>query len=224
NQLLEAINTGLQVLQQLRINFPETPSQLDIQLELDAITSLFSEKQITDLIHLPEMTEPDKLAAMQILSKIAITAYIAAPNLMPLLVAKQVNLSIQYGNAFVSPFAYANFGLILCGLVGNIESGYQFGQLALGMLSQSNSHSLKARTLNIVNNFIIHWKEHARVLLKPLLEGYQSGLETGDLEFAAYCAYTYCFQSYANGKELVEVERDMVIYGEAIHQIKQETA
>lgn len=224
NQLLEAINTGLQVLQQLRINFPETPSQLDIQLELDAITSLFSEKQITDLILLPEMTEPDKLAAMQILSKIAITAYIAAPNLMPLLVAKQVNLSIQYGNAFVSPFAYANFGLILCGLVGNIESGYQFGQLALGMLSQSNSHSLKARTLNIVNNFIIHWKEHARVILKPLLEGYQSGLETGDLEFAAYCAYTYCFQSYANGKELVEVERDMVTYGEAIHQIKQETA
>ncbi|MHC5828380.1 MAG: hypothetical protein ACYT04_73915, partial [Nostoc sp.] len=60
--------------------------------------------------------------------------------------------------------------------------------------------------------------------MKPLLEGYQSGLETGDLEFAAYCAYTYCFQSYANGKELVEVERDMVIYGEAIHQIKQETA
>ncbi|MEH2320033.1 AAA family ATPase [Nostoc sp.] len=224
NQLLKAINTGLQVLQQLRINFPETPNQLDIQLELDAITSLFSEKQITDLIHLPQMTEPDKLAAMQILSKIAITAYIAAPNLMPLLVAKQINLSIQYGNAFVSPFAYANFGLILCGLVGNIESGYQFGQLALGMLSQSNSHSLKARTLNIVNNFIIHWKEHARVLLKPLLEGYQSGLETGDLEFAAYCAYTYCFQSYANGKELVEVERDMVIYGEAIHQIKQETA
>ena len=224
NQLLKAINTGLQVLQQLGISFPETPSQLDIQLELDAITSLFSEKQITDLIHLPEMTEPDKLAAMQILSKIAITAYIAAPNLMPLLVAKQVNLSIHYGNAFVSPFAYANFGLILCGLVGNIESGYQFGQLALGMLSQSNSHSLKARTLNIVNNFIIHWKEHARVLLKPLLEGYQSGLETGDLEFAAYCAYTYCFQSYANGKELVEVERDMVTYGEAIYQIKQETA
>ncbi|MEH1770882.1 MAG: AAA family ATPase [Nostoc sp.] len=224
NQLLKAINTGLQVLQQLGISFPETPNQLDIQLELDAIISLFSEKQIADLIHLSEMVEPNKLAAMRILSKIAITAYIAAPNLMPLLVAKQVNLSIEYGNASMSPFAYANFGLILCGLVGNIESGYQFGQLALKMLSQPNSHSLKARILNIVNNFIIHWKEHAKVLLKPLLEGYQSGLETGDLEFAAYCAYTYCFQSYANGKELVEVERDMVIYGEAIYQIKQETA
>jgi predicted ATPase len=42
NQLLEAINTALQVLQQFGISFPETPSQSDIQLELDAITSLSS--------------------------------------------------------------------------------------------------------------------------------------------------------------------------------------
>ncbi|MCP6762973.1 MAG: AAA family ATPase, partial [Fischerella sp. CENA71] len=224
SQLLEAINTALKALQKLGVSFPNTPSQADILLELDAITSLLSDKQITDLIHLPEMSELEKLAVMRILSKIAISAYIAAPNLMPLLVSKQVNLSIQYGNAFVSPFAYANFGLILCGIVGNIEAGYQFGQLALAMLSQMNSHPLKARTLNIVNNFIIHRKEHARQLLKPLLEGYQSGLETGDLEFAAYCAYTYCFQSYVNGEELVEVERNMGIYGKAIHQIKQKVA
>jgi len=224
NQPLKAINTGLQVLQQLGISFPKTPNQLDIQLELDAITSLLSKKQIEDLIHLPEMTKPDKLAAMRILSSITIAAQIAAPNLIPLLASKQVNLSIQYGNAFVSPFAYATFGLVLCGMLGNIEFGYQFGQLALRMLSQPHTNVLRARVLLIVNDFIIHWKEHTRVLLEPLLEGYQIGLETGDLESAAYCAYTYCFQSYANGKELLEVEHDMVTYGEAIHQIKQETA
>ena len=221
--LSDAIHTGLQVLQQLGVSLPEQPSQTDIQLELSTITAPLSRKTIEDLIYLPEMTDPDKLAAMQILSRISIPAYITAPNLMPLLVSKQVKLSMQYGNTLISPYAYANFGLILCGVVGDIETGYQFGQLALRLLSQSNSHALKARTLNIVNNFIIHWKEHARVLLTPLLEGYQSGLETGDLEFAAYCAYTYCFQSYANGKELGEVERNLVIYGEVIYQIKQET-
>jgi PAS domain S-box-containing protein len=233
SQPLKAIDTALQVLQQLGFSFPDKPIQSDIQLELDMIASHFSEQSMSndkplrvyeDLAHLPQMTEPDKLAAMRILSSITIAAQIAAPNLTPLLASKQVNLSIQYGNAFMSPFAYATFGLILCGMVGNIESGYQFGQLALRLLSQPHTHALRARTLLIVNNFIIHWKEHTRELLKPLLEGYQIGLETGDLESAAYCAYTYCFQSYANGKELVEVEHDMVIYGEVIHQIKQETA
>ncbi|MBE9230089.1 serine/threonine protein kinase, partial [Phormidium sp. LEGE 05292] len=177
-----------------------------------------------DLIYLPEMTEQNLLAAMRILSGITIAAQIAAPNLIPLLAAKQVNLSIQHGNAFTSPFAYATFGLILCGVVSNIEMGYQFGQLALKLLSQPYTSALRARTLLLVNDFIIHWKKHTRELLKPLLEGYQIGLETGDLESAAYCVYTHCFQCYANGKELIEVERDMAIYGEAIHRIKQKTA
>ncbi|MEH2066453.1 MAG: AAA family ATPase [Nostoc sp.] len=224
NQLLEAINTGLQVLQQLGISFPETSTQSDIQLELDAIASLIGEKPIEDLLHLPEMTEPHKLAAMRILSSITIAAYVAAPDLMPLLVSKQVNLSIQSGNAVVSPFAYAFYGLILCGTSGNIEIGYEFGQLALNLLSHLNVHSLRARTLLIVNNFIIHWKEHIRNTTQPLLEAYQRGLEVGDLEFAAYCAHCYCFQSYAVGKELVEVEREMTKYNEAIRQIKQKTA
>jgi PAS domain S-box-containing protein len=224
NQLLEAINTGLQVLQQLGVSFPETPSHLDIRLDLDAIASLASVQSIRDLIHLPQMTKLDKLAAMRILSSITIAAYVAAPDLMPLLVSRQVSLSSQYGNALVSPFAYAMYGLILCGRVGNIESGYQFGQLALRLLSQSNTHSLRAKTLLIVNDFIIHWKEHVRETSKPLLEGYQSGLETGDVEFAAYCAHTYCFQSFVVGKELMEVEREMSTYNRAIRQIKQEAA
>ncbi|MEH1934230.1 MAG: AAA family ATPase [Nostoc sp.] len=224
NQPLEAINTGLQVLQQLGISFPETPTQSEIHLELDAIASLIGEKPIEDLLHLPEMTEPDKLAAMRILSSITIAAYVAAPDLMPLLVSKQVNLSIQSGNAVVSPFAYAFYGLILCGTSGNIEIGYEFGQLALNLLSHLNVHSLRARTLLIVNNFIIHWKEHIKNTTQPLLEAYQRGLEVGDLEFAAYCAHCYCFQFYAVGKELVEVELEMAKYNEAIRQIKQKTA
>jgi predicted ATPase/signal transduction histidine kinase/CheY-like chemotaxis protein/tRNA A-37 threonylcarbamoyl transferase component Bud32 len=224
SQPLKAINTGLQVLQQLGIGFPEKSSQSDIRLELDTITSRFSEKPIGDLIHLPQMTEPDKLAAMRILSSITVAAYIAAPDLMPLLASKQVNLSIQYGNAFVSPFAYATFGLILCGMVGDIESGYEFGQLALRLLSQPNTHSLKARILTMVSHFIIPWKEHIRESLEPCLEAYQSGLESGDLEFAAYGAYTYCFQSFVVGKELVELEREMTKYTDAIRQLKQQLA
>ena len=223
-QSLKAIDTGLQVLRQLGISFPKEPDQLDIQLELGTITALLNEKLIEDLIHLPKMTEPDTLAAMRILSSITIAAYTAAPDLMPLLVAKQVNLSIQYGNAFGSPFAYATFGMILCGKVGDIETGYQFGQLASSLLSQPNPYSLRARTLFIVNNCILHWKEHIRGISKPLLEVYRSGLETGDLEFAAYCIHTYCNHSYFMGRELVELERDIATYGEAIRQIKQETA
>jgi predicted ATPase len=75
--------------------------------------------------------------------------------------------------------------------------------------------------LLIVNSSIIHWKEHVRDTLQPLLEAYQCGLETGDLEFAAYGAHSYCFNSYAIGNELVQVAREMTTYNDAIRQIKQ---
>ncbi|BAY26478.1 serine/threonine protein kinase and signal transduction histidine kinase with GAF and PAS/PAC sensor [Calothrix sp. NIES-2100] len=224
NQPLQAVNTGLQILQQLGIIFLKQPSHPDVCIELDIITSFLDEKTIEDLIHLPNMVEPEKLAAMQILSDITTAAKFAAPNLLLPITSKQVNLSILYGNASVSPFSYAIFGLILCGLVGDIESGYQFGQLALGLLSQPNTHSLKARTLFMAHEHVLHWKEHIKESLEPLLEAYQIGLETGDLEFAAYCAHCYCFHLYVVGKELVEVEYAMTTYNEAISRIKQKTA
>ncbi|MBI4784870.1 MAG: AAA family ATPase [Oscillatoriophycideae cyanobacterium NC_groundwater_1537_Pr4_S-0.65um_50_18] len=221
SQPLKAINTALQILQQLGVSFPEKPSQSDIQLELDMIAFLLKEKSIKDLAHLPQMIEPKKLAAMRILSSITIAARLAAPELMPLLAAKQVNLSVQWGNAFVSPFAYATFGLVLCGRVGDIETGYQFGQLSLTLLLQPHTQSLRAKILFTVHYFIIHWKKHNRELLEPLREAHQIGLETGDLESAAYCAHTHCFQSFIVGKELVELEHEMAAYSEVIHQIKQ---
>ena len=220
NQPLKAINTRLQVLQQLGISFPQSPTLLDVRLELDAIASLIGEKPIWDLTHLPKMTDPDKLAAMRILSSLTAAAHIAAPNLLPLLASKQVNLSIQYGNASVSPFAYATFGLILCGMVEDIESGYEFGQLALELLLQLNTHSIRARTLLFANFFIIHRKKHARELQQSFLEAYQSALEIGDLEFAAYSAHGYCRYCWAIGKGLVELEREMTTYSEAIRQLK----
>ncbi|MBW4518573.1 MAG: AAA family ATPase [Scytolyngbya sp. HA4215-MV1] len=224
NQPLQAVDTGLQILQQLEITFPKQSSHPDTRTELDIITSLLDEKTIEDLSRLPNMIEAEKLAAMQILSDITIAAKFAAPNLLLLITSKQVNLSILYGNASVSPFSYTIFGLILCGLVGDIESGYQFGQLALRLLSRPNTHPLKARTLFMAYEHVLHWKEHVKESLEPLLEIYQIGLETGDLECAAYCAHCYCFQLYAVGKELAEVEYAMTTYNEAISQIKQKTA
>jgi PAS domain S-box-containing protein len=157
------------------------------------------------------------------MASIASVSYVTAPTLFPLTVLEQVNLSIKYGNSCESAFAYATYGLILCGKVGDLDSGYQFGQLALNVLEQFNAKHLKARTLFVVNVFIRHWKESARKTLKPLLEGYKSGLETGDLEYAAFCVQFYCSHSYFTGKELALFEQEIALYADVIDKLKRET-
>ena len=225
NKPLEAIETALSVLKLLGIRFPKKPTKLNIFLELVKTKLRLVGKRVEDLIDLPVMTDPDKLAAMRILSSVLSAAHFALPELLPLIAFKQVNLSIKYGNSSVSSCAYATYGVILSGeTVGDIETGYQFGQLAILLLDKFNTKELTARTIFIVNYFVKHWKEHLRETLNPLQNAYSIALETGDLEYAAYSVCVYCYHSYVLGKELATVEAEMAMYSNTLSQLKQETS
>jgi predicted ATPase len=219
NRLLEALNTGLQVLKLLGVEFPQQPTPSDIGQALSDTAAMVKDWRIEDLIDLPQMSDPYKLAAIRVLSSLFAPAYITAPELLLLTLCKQVDLSVQYGNASVSPFGYANYGLLLCGIVGDIDSGYQFGQLALTLVSKLNSQEIKAKTVVIVNIFTRHWKEHLRETLEPLVSAYSIGMETGDLEFAASGLMLYSYFAYFSGKELTVLEREIAAYRDVRIQV-----
>ena len=223
NKILEAVNIALKVLKLLGVEFPQNPSQLDIQHGLEEITSNLASQRISDLIDLPKMTDPITLAAMRLLSSIFSASFIAVPELMPLIVFKQVILSVQYGNTSLSAFAYVNYGLILCGIVGDIEAGYQFGQLALSLLDKLQAKELKTKIFTVFHATVGIWKEHVRESLPAFRSAYANGLETGDLEFASNCAYLYSFHSSFVGKQLTSLEPEMAAYSEVLGQLKQET-
>ena len=224
NKLHEALNMGLQVLTQLGVEFPDSPNPSDIGQALGETASILSGRRIEDLIDLPQMTDPHQLATIRILSSIFSPCYFAVPPLVPLVVCKQIDLSVQYGNASVSPFSYAVYSLLLCGVIGDIDSGYQFGQLALRLLSKLNAQDIATKTLHMVPAGVQHWKEHLRNILEPLLSAFSSGLETGDLEYAGYAIMVYSYCSYFLGKQLTFVEREIATYRDAILKIKQETS
>ncbi len=224
NQGLEAINTALTFLKLLGVEFPEHPRKSDIQLAMAELASNLNGRRIQDLIELPEMIDAQQIAVMHILSTITAISYLVTPELFPLIYIKQINLSLKYGNSSLSAFAYVNYGLVLTGVVGDIESAYEFGQLGVNLVEKLNAKEVKSKIILAFNTAIRHWKEHTRQILKPLLEGYYSGIETGDLEYAAYCLNAYSYSSYFVGRELTELEREMATYSNAIVQIKQEIA
>jgi len=220
--LKEAIKIGLQVLKQLGVSLPEKPSPLDIQREFEETASLYVEQEIADLINLPDMTELEPQAAIYILSSISAAAYIAAPELMLLIVLSMVNLAIKYGHATWSAFSYACHGLILCGVVQDIELGYKFGKLGLSLTKRLNATRGNARAFEVLGGHVMHWKEHFKETLPILIEGYQSGVETGEFEFAGFCAFFICDHSYFIGHELTGLEQKIATYGNAISQIRRE--
>jgi predicted ATPase/signal transduction histidine kinase/tRNA A-37 threonylcarbamoyl transferase component Bud32 len=218
----QAIKIGLQVLKLLGVILPEEPSQLDIQKGFQETASLYVEQEIEALISLPDMSEPEPQAAIYILSSISAATFIAAPELMLLVVLSMVNLSIKYGHGTWSAFSYAAYGLVLCGVVQDIELGYKFGKLSLSLTKRLNAKRGNARAFEVLGAHVMHWKEHFRETLPIVSEGYESGVETGEFEFAGYCAFFVCDHSYFIGHELTELEQKMATYGNAIGQIRRE--
>ncbi len=222
NRLMESVLTALQVLQLFGVKLPHKPRKLKVLLALAATKFTLLGKNIETLIDLPEMTELEQLAIMRIIRSVGSPAYFATPELMPLLAFEGVNLSLRYGNTAESAYGYASYGVILCGVLENIDEGYQFGKLAMNVLEQFNAKAIRAKTIFVVTSFINHWKQHVVDGLKSLSDAYQAGLETGDLEFAAYSAYVLCYHSYFAGRDLTELELEMANYRHTVAQLNQE--
>jgi PAS domain S-box-containing protein len=223
NQIKQSLNFGLDILKLLGIDLPKDPEPTEIPVAFEQTQLALQGKHIQDLIDLPNMTDPQKLAATQILLNLCPAAYMVTPVLLPLITFKQIQLALEYGNAATHTHAFANYGLILCGVMGELESGYQFGELALNLLEKLDAKHFKSMTIFVQACSIKHWKKHIKETLKPFLDSYFSGLETGDLEHAGYSAHRYCYHLYFSGSaELSRVELEMQIYGDAIENINQD--
>ena len=222
SQSEQAITTGLQVLNLLGIELPQQPSPEDIGLALNQTQSALDGKEIEELIDLPVMTAPEKLAAISILWRLMPVAYLTLPLLFPLVVLKQVNLSLQNGNCPVSAVSYAGYAVILWQLCGDIDGNYRFGQLALRLLARFNAKQLKCGVLLVVNFGTKPWKVHLKETLTPLLDAYSVGVETGDFDQSAFCAMFYLEHSFWLGKELAELDQTCAKYHQGIDQLKQE--
>ncbi|MBW4565599.1 MAG: AAA family ATPase [Mojavia pulchra JT2-VF2] len=219
----EALKAGLEVLQLLGISLVEAPSQLDVQAGLAETASRLAGQEIENLIDLPEMTETVPLAAIYILVSTVGAAFNVSPPLMVLIVCKMVNLSIAHGNAIWSLLGYAAYGMMLCGVVQDLELGYQFGKLSLNLAKRLNNKRGNCKALLMVNFHIIHWKAHLKETFPALADAYQSGIESGEFEFAGYCAFSLCYCPFFAGQELTELEQQTAIYRKATSQIRRET-
>ena len=221
NQLLLAVNTGLKVLNLLGIRISENPNNLNVWLQLvkTKLTLLDRKNNYSDISR--TMTDVHKIAAMNIMTLLASHIYHLGSNLHPFTVLKQVNISAKYGNHPSSIFGYAAYGTVLCGLLNNIDAGYQFGQLAIKLLSRLNSKEIATPVIVVVQVAIIFWKEHLKYTLNPLLDGYSNGHINGNNYYASHCLFFYCKHSYFLGKELSSLEKTVENYSKQMIRLNQ---
>ncbi len=224
NYFLQSVETTLQVLEQLGEPMGREPQPEDVQTALEAIAQQIQQQPVATLIDLPEMTDAASLVIMRLLSKVVSAAYIARPELLPLLICAGIKRCLQFGNSPLSAFLYAWYGVLLCAHPQSAEQGYDMGQLALKLLEKMPAGEIKTRVVAIVY-FLVHpWKASIRASLQPLAENYRSGLLNGDSEYAAWSLCNHCYHAFLSGEGLKRLRSQIRRDCQRVSQIQQTAA
>ena len=217
-----AVVEGLKALRLLGVRIPDKPTTRHIVGGLMATKGLLAFRRVESLAELPVMTDELDLTRMRLLLLVAQAAYTARPDVFATAVFRSVILSIRRGNSPYAIDGYLSYGIILCGVTGDVATGYKFGELALTLLDRFDARSQRPSALFLFNGFISHWRNHYRETFAPLREAYQKGLEVGDINFSGLAAFDYTFQAYWAGEPLHELERELTSYADVFQALKQE--
>jgi PAS domain S-box-containing protein len=207
NQMQQALDMGLQVLKILQINLNQEISQQLI---------------IEDLLNLPEMILPNKIAAVNILETMTAPAFISNPELILPIITTMINICSQYGNTASAAYAYGLYGLLLCGSIQEIDLGYKVGKLALQLVEKLDAQPKMSRVYHLVSSCIFHWKEHGRQTLELSQKAIEIGLRNGDLEYTSYAAMFYSQNILLLGLPLADVANEQSKYINLIEQLNYE--
>ncbi|HLO88097.1 MAG TPA: AAA family ATPase [Nostocaceae cyanobacterium] len=223
NLLQEAADIGIEILERLDVKLPNQANQRDVAIALFQTKLTLFGKKIEDLSSLPMMTDPYKLAAMQILLYLVPATSQAGSLNFILIILAMVRLSVKYGNSAFAAIAYNFYGGILCDKLGDIEKGYQFGRIGLEVLEKTNANSLRSNVAYIFNAFIRHFKEPIKSTIQPLAESIHVSLENGEIEFASYASNTGVNNMFTSGERLDLIEQQTLKNIELTENLKIKT-
>ncbi|EAR61794.1 diguanylate cyclase domain-containing protein [Neptuniibacter caesariensis] len=185
----DSITSAIWGLQLLGFDASAEPTLEDIATERRAVDECLEGRSVASLADLHDLKDESVLIAIRLLMEIFPAAFLSGNgNILPYIVLKAVNLSMRHGNSPESAFAYAAFGMLLCGELDEQALGYQFGKLGVEINERHDDIELKTRVTYVYAMFVHHWSEHWSTLTPWFRKGIKYGYQSGDLLYLAYSA------------------------------------
>ncbi|WP_370298951.1 AAA family ATPase, partial [Pontibacterium sp.] len=212
NEFDAALNTALTVLELLGIKIPAKPSDLYNALTQLKLRLKLKHTPPAQVLDMPAMESDSVLAALPIMASMFGAIKFSSSELRPLIMAKQVELTLKYGLSPSSALAFAGYGGVLCGRYNAIDLGYQLGTTALAIDDKLPSRLTHHKTLSLFNAYIRHWKEPLINTLDSLQKGYHLALDCGDVEWGTYCIAAYIQYNFILIQDMEKVQPQLEQY------------
>ena len=220
-QMSTAIDVTIDTLALLGIDLPRRPKKWHIAASLVRTKLALWGRETAQLNRLPRMTDARALIAMQTMRNALTATFVAEPDLFPVLVFQMVRTTLQHGLAPESGPAFACYGLVLSGALGQAEAGLAFGDLAQRVVLDLGADRHRPVVDTVCGAFLIHWCKPTRESFDVLRRGWTVGRSVGDLEWAGTSASVHAHQLWFAGSPLELVQRTVDEYAELIPKLGQ---
>ena len=203
----EAIQAGRKALALIDIQLPEEDFDRVRDAELAIAQEILKDRSFASLSELPLMTQPDRKMAIELLISMGPPTYRSHQKLWSVICAKAVNLCLQSGNTPEIGYIYPAFG----GLRGYALNNYQGTQdlldVTIQLTQDFNNKSAQSVAYLMIGSSLRHWSHPLKFATEDYLASYRVGLESSNLQYAAYAFghNMYCrFYQSIHLKELVD--------------------
>lgn len=184
----EAIDVTIECLKIFNIHLSAHPTSKEVSVEFQKTIKNIGNRRAEDFLTLPLMTNQEVKAAIEILAKLYGPSFSTDANLYTLHVLAIIDLSLKFGNAPASAYAYNLFGFILASRLKKYKEAYAYSKMAIDLIEKHQFISYKAKAY-LVYSLIIFWSQGVDKAREIARQGFDAGWENGDLFYAGYCGY-----------------------------------
>jgi predicted ATPase/signal transduction histidine kinase len=217
----DAIHAGKVALQELDVILPEGEFNVARDKEIAGVLQLLTNKTVASLGDLPKMNDQKMLMICSLLITMGPPCYRAHQKLWSVIVPLVVKYTIQYGNIPQIGYSHTAFG----GLVGWVNKDYllakAFSEVAERIMKeQFTSPADQSVYYLMVGSSVRHWFRHMKYGSDDYTDAYETGLRSGNLQYAAYAFghNMYCrFFQGVNLETLMIETRQSLIFSKTRH-------
>jgi len=202
----EAIETGRHALGLLGITLPTDEEDLEAARDasMAGVSRALAGKPIASLASLPPVKEREKQVAMRLVSALGPPCYRSHPRLWGVVVAMTAHLYLESGNAPQASYTYPAYGGLLASVKHDYTAAREFGEVALQLTDAFGDPSERSVCLLMVGSSVRHWFAPLRASTADYRQGYEVGVGSGNLQYAAYCLGHNLYCRFFQGASLVE--------------------
>ncbi|MEG4454372.1 ATP-binding sensor histidine kinase [Microcoleus sp. N9_A1] len=213
-----AVQSGLKALHLLGIDLAEDNLSEAVNAEMAAAKANLANQEIASLINAEKMKDPAQQMAIKLLGNMGPLTFFSSQELWKLTVIKAINLSLKYGFVAGGSYCYSCYGIILNSILGDYQSAYEFGRLALTLSENSNNLSQNCQDSVIFANYLNCWVRPLKTTAEINNEGYKVGLQSGNLQWTGYNRMFQTITYFFQGMNLNNLWEDI---GKSLHFCEQ---